>query len=107
MALTLLGTIISTPDHRRAVVDIGLKAASIDGGVPVVKGIEGIEYRSGGDEHGILLLKDAGRGVELGEKLEFYPGHGDTTINLHGSYYAIRQGRLEAIWPVAARGRFQ
>ena len=107
MALTLLGTVISTPDSRWAVVDIGLKAASIDGGVPVLRGLEGIEYRPGGDEHGILLFKDVGREVRLGEKLEFYPGHGDTTINLHDDYYAIRQGKLEAIWPVAARGRFQ
>jgi 3-hydroxy-D-aspartate aldolase len=40
-----------------------------------------------------------------GDKLELLPTHGDTTINLHDRYFALRQGRLEAIWPIAARGR--
>jgi D-serine deaminase-like pyridoxal phosphate-dependent protein len=40
-----------------------------------------------------------------GDLLEFIPGHGCTTVNLHDHLYAMRAGRLEAIWPVAARGK--
>ncbi len=40
-----------------------------------------------------------------GDVIEFIPGHGCTTVNLHEHLYAVRQGRLEEIWSVAARGK--
>jgi 3-hydroxy-D-aspartate aldolase len=40
----------------------------------------------------------------LGEKLMLIPGHCDPTINLHDWYVGIRNGRVEALWPVSARG---
>ena len=40
-----------------------------------------------------------------GDLLEFIPGHGCTTVNLHDHLYAVRDGRLEAIWEIAGRGR--
>jgi D-serine deaminase-like pyridoxal phosphate-dependent protein len=43
----------------------------------------------------------------VGDRIEFIPSHIDTTINLHDYYYACRNGKLEAIWPVAARGKVQ
>jgi len=33
------------------------------------------------------------------------PNHGCTTINLHDEYHVIRRGVLEAVWPIAARGK--
>ena len=41
----------------------------------------------------------------LGAQIEIIPNHGCTTINLHDNYHVIRNGRLEAIWPIAARGK--
>jgi D-serine deaminase-like pyridoxal phosphate-dependent protein len=35
------------------------------------------------------------------------PSHIDTTVNLHDVMYAHRNGNVEAIWPVAARGKVQ
>jgi D-serine deaminase-like pyridoxal phosphate-dependent protein len=43
----------------------------------------------------------------VGDRIEFIPSPIDTTINLHDYYYAYRNGKLEAIWPVAARGKVQ
>jgi D-serine deaminase-like pyridoxal phosphate-dependent protein len=45
--------------------------------------------------------------LEVGDRVELIPSHIDTTINLHDYYYAHRNGTLEAIWPVAARGKVQ
>src|SRR5579884_724295 len=109
-ALTILSTVISrAPD--RAVVDAGLKSLSIDSGMPEAKNLPGVRYRPGGDEHGILtwgenvaLPPDA---LSVGSRIEFIPGHIDTTINLHDTYYAYRQGKIAAIWPVSARGKVQ
>jgi len=111
-ALTVLTTVISRADERRAaVIDAGLKSLSIDSGMPELKsGGQGkVSYRPGGDEHGILEW-EAGQDAPLlaiGERVEMIPSHIDTTVNLHDFYYAHRAGVIEAIWPVAARGKVQ
>src|SRR5260370_12283574 len=97
--------------HQRAVVGAGLKSLSIDRGMPEPKGLPGVKYRPGGDEHGILTWDESTESpsvkLEVGDRIEFIPSHIDTTINLHDYYYAYRNGKLEAIWPVAARGKVQ
>ncbi|HZU70324.1 MAG TPA: DSD1 family PLP-dependent enzyme [Ktedonobacteraceae bacterium] len=110
-ALTILSTVISRPTSNRAVVDAGLKSLSIDSGMPEPRGLPGVMYHPGGDEHGILTWNSnttpANQQPQVGDRIAFIPSHIDTTINLHDYYYAFRDGRLEAIWPVAARGKVQ
>lgn len=109
-ALTILSTVVSRPASDRAVVDAGLKSLSIDSGMPEPKGSPGITYRPGGDEHGILTWDSsvpANLQPQVGDRIAFIPSHIDTTINLHDYYYAYRDGKLEAIWQIAARGKVQ
>ena len=40
----------------------------------------------------------------LGEKMLLLPGHCDPTINLYDWYVCVRNGRVEALWPITARG---
>ena len=103
--LSVYTTIISHPVEGRAISDGGNKALSTDEGPAVPVGLIGAEYRPGGDEYGILDLKDSNRPLNVGDKLEFTPGHCDTTVNLHNDYYVIRKGIVEAIWRIEARGR--
>ena len=104
-SLSVYTTIISHPVEGRAISDGGNKALSADEGPPVPVGLIGAEYRPGGDEYGILDLRDSNLPLNVGDKLEFIPGHCDTTVNLHNHYYAIRKGVVEAIWRIEARGR--
>jgi D-serine deaminase-like pyridoxal phosphate-dependent protein len=108
-ALTVLATVISRPTLTRAVVDAGLKSLSIDSGMPEPRGLPGIAYQPGGDEHGILTWekRSAGPPLEVGDRIELIPSHIDTTVNLHDYYYAYRDGRLETIWSIEARGKVQ
>jgi len=106
-ALTVLTTVMSTPTRNRLIVDAGYKAASTDSGMPIVKDVEGYEYSPAGDEHGILTPKEPSRELKIGEKLELYPSHCDTTINLYDRYYGVRDGKVEIIWPITARGKSQ
>ena len=110
-ALTILSTVISRPTAERAVVDAGLKSLSIDSGMPEPRGLAGVTYRPGGDEHGILTWHEGtqtpSERLDVGERIAFIPSHIDTTINLHDTYYAFRSGKLEAIWSVATRGKVQ
>ena len=49
-------TVMSRPVPDRAVVDAGLKASSVDSGMPRVAELEGAEYVKASDEHGVLKL---------------------------------------------------
>lgn len=103
-SLSVLTTVVSRAKGR-AITDGGNKALSTDESMPVPKGVTGVDYRPGGDEHGILALRNPNRALEVGEKVEFLPGHCDTTVNLHNVFFAVRKGIVEAVWPVEARGR--
>ena len=106
MALTVVATVVSVPTTDRAMVDAGLKAFSTDKPFPP-EAVErpGIAYDFAGDEHGRLTITDASRAPRLGERIEFFPPHCDPTFNLYDRVHALRRDRVEAIWPIAARGR--
>jgi D-serine deaminase-like pyridoxal phosphate-dependent protein len=106
-ALTILSTVISHTRKRQAIIDAGLKSLSTDSGFAEPKDWPGVRYRPGGDEHGILEWDEGVAGPGLGDQVEMIPSHIDTTVNLHDNYYAIRRGKIEAIWPVATRGKVQ
>jgi len=99
-SLFVLTTVMSrAPD--RAIVDAGLKASSIDSGMPGVWQRDGLYYTKASDEHGWI----EGRPLPaLGEKLQLVPGHCDPTINLYDWYVCVRRGVVEALWPITARG---
>jgi D-serine deaminase-like pyridoxal phosphate-dependent protein len=96
-------TVMSRAAPGRAVVDAGLKASSIDSGMPRVAANDGVEYVKASDEHGVLELNGA-PGYAIGDKLKLIPGHCDPTVNLYDHFVCIRNGRVEALWPIAARG---
>jgi D-serine deaminase-like pyridoxal phosphate-dependent protein len=102
-SLFVWATVMSKPSAAHAVVDAGLKASSVDSGMPRVWEVEGAEYLKASDEHGVLKLAPGAR-VALGDKLRLIPGHCDPTVNLYDDLVCVRGGKVEAVWPVAARG---
>ena len=99
-ALFVLSTVMSRPSAEVAIVDAGLKASSVDSGMPGVWQKE-LRYTHASDEHGWLEGKNP---PALGDKLLLVPGHCDPTINLYDWYVCVRRGRVEALWPITARG---
>jgi D-serine deaminase-like pyridoxal phosphate-dependent protein len=104
-SLSVMTTVISRPSKGRAITDGGNKALSSDAGLAMPKDARGIQFQPGGDEHGILLIKDPSRDFKVGDQVEFIPSHCDTTVNLHNVFYAVRKGNVDAVWPIVARGR--
>lgn len=104
LSLFVLATVMSRPAASRAVVDAGLKAFSVDSGLPLVHGRPDIVYTRAMDGHGVLEPTPGARLPALGEKLLLVPGHCDPTVNLYDWYVAVRGGRVEALWPITARG---
>jgi D-serine deaminase-like pyridoxal phosphate-dependent protein len=103
-SLFVYTTVMSRATEQRAVVDAGMKALSVDSGMPTVWGIEAAEYVGASDEHGTLQLATAAQSIRLGDKLRLVPGHCDPTVNLHDWYVGIRGDRVETLWPITARG---
>lgn len=104
-SLSVYTTVISHPSKGRAITDGGNKALSTDESMPVPKGLTGVDYHPGGDEYGIISLKQPNRELNVGDKVDFIPGHCDTTVNLHNFFFGIRKGVVEAVWPIEGRGR--
>jgi 3-hydroxy-D-aspartate aldolase len=103
-SLFVYATVMSRPTKDRAVLDAGLKAVSVDSGMPLVAGMPDVEYLRASDEHGKLSLHDPARALPLGSKVRLLPGHCDPTVNLYDWYVCYRNGRVEALWPITARG---
>jgi D-serine deaminase-like pyridoxal phosphate-dependent protein len=103
-ALFVLATVMSRPAEDRAIVDAGLKASSVDSGLPQVWSRKGLIYRGASDEHGSIDIAPGAQAPALGEKLYLVPGHCDPTVNLYDWYVCVRGGRVEALWPITARG---
>ena len=103
-SLFVLATVMSAPRHGLAVLDAGHKAVSIDSGMPTLWQHPDIRYVSASDEHGKLEYGPETSAVKLGEKLRLVPGHCDPTVDRFDWYVGVRGGRVECLWPVAARG---
>jgi len=103
-ALFVLATVMSRPTPERAVLDAGLKASSVDSGLPTVWQRPGLRYARASDEHGVLEIDAGALAPALGEKLLLVPGHCDPTVNLYDWYVCVHRGAVEALWPIAARG---
>jgi D-serine deaminase-like pyridoxal phosphate-dependent protein len=103
-SLFVLASVISTPTADRAIVDAGLKSYSGEKGSPWVHGLEDVQLTNISDEHGKLVLGPKAKPLKLGDKVWLIPGHCDPTVNLHDWYVGVRHGRVEALWPISARG---
>lgn len=103
-ALFVLATVMSAPKRGLAVLDAGHKAVAVDSGLPLVWQRPDIRYVSASDEHGKLDVGSETTMPALGEKLRLVPGHCDPTVDRYDWYVGVRGGRVECVWPVAARG---
>jgi 3-hydroxy-D-aspartate aldolase len=102
-ALFILTSVMSHAKADKAICDAGLKAQSVDSGLPVIFGRDDVKYVKCSDEHGVISDPDGV--LKINEKLRLVPGHCDPTCNVHDWYVGVRNRKVEAIWPVSARGK--
>lgn len=102
-ALFILTSVMSHAKADKAICDAGLKAQSVDSGLPVVFGRTDVKYVKCSDEHGVI--EDPQGVLKINEKLRLVPGHCDPTCNVHDWYVGVRGGKVEVVWPVSARGK--
>ncbi len=107
-SLFIYATVMSRVTDDRAILDAGLKALSVDSGMPRMCDLPGVEFVGASDEHGKLAIDKSvvgsNRDLKVGDKVRVIPGHVDPTVNLYDWYVGIRNGKVESLWPITARG---
>ncbi len=110
-ALCVHVTVISAPERGRAVIDAGSKTFTSDRIDPAVGAGYGhvLEYPAAvitalSEEHGVVDVSRCELPPRVGERLRVVPNHVCPVSNLVDDVIAQRGGRIEAIWPVWARG---
>lgn len=103
-SLFVLSTVMSAAQPGVAVLDAGHKAVAIDSGMPLVWQRPDLSYVGASDEHGKLSVPQGSVKPIVGEKLRLVPGHCDPTVDRFDWFVGVRRGRVECLWPVAARG---
>ena len=106
-SLTILTTVTSRPTPTRVILDAGRKTMSIDTAIPRPLDVPAVREVRLSAEHAQLELEAPSDWPRVGDRVEFIPGYTDTTVHLHEEIVALRQGRIEAIWKVAGRGRIK
>jgi D-serine deaminase-like pyridoxal phosphate-dependent protein len=104
-ALTLLATVTSRPTPSRVILDAGKKALSGDAAMPQPLGLGAIRQLRLSAEHATIELVEPAEAPRVGDRVAMIVGYSDTTVHLHETMVGVRGGRVEQLWPIAARGR--
>lgn len=103
-SLFVLSTVMSVPAPERVILDAGLKSTTAECGPPAVFGVDGLTYAAINDEHGVVSVAPGAQAPALGDVLKLVPSHVDPTFNLHDGLVVVRDGVVQDIWEIAARG---
>ena len=107
-AMRVRATVVSRPTETRAVIDAGTKVLTSD--LYSVTGYGHIvEYPEAtipnlSEEHGIVNLAACRQRPAVGEVVHVIPNHCCVVSNMVDEVYGVRGERVDAVWPVAARG---
>jgi D-serine deaminase-like pyridoxal phosphate-dependent protein len=111
-ALTVLATVIGVHSDRRVILDAGMKSLASD--CPFadktfgeVLHKPGWTFVGASEEHGMIQLNHGGETPRVGDRVQIVPNHACTCVNMHDTMVVHRDSIIEAVWPVAARGRIQ
>ncbi|MEZ4502348.1 MAG: DSD1 family PLP-dependent enzyme [Dehalococcoidia bacterium] len=111
-ALFLEIQVISAPRLGQAIGDAGWKASGRHTGLPAVWDSDlaqldsSIEVTGLSAEHTHLRLAE-GVTLEPGQRLLLVPHYSDSTVLLHRTMYAVRNGVVEDVWPISGAGMLQ
>jgi D-serine deaminase-like pyridoxal phosphate-dependent protein len=104
-ALSVLTTVMSRPTPDKVVTDAGMQSLADHYGTPAVQDHSELALVYLSEEHGVWTSESSG--LEPGDQVRVFPGHCCATGNMHDAVYAVRNGVVEEVWAVTARGRSQ
>jgi D-serine deaminase-like pyridoxal phosphate-dependent protein len=106
-AALVLTRVVSQPRAGIVTCDAGHKAVSADAGVPtcVVVGRRELTPLSPSEEHLPMTVEEGAAGPHVGEALYLLPRHVCPTVNNFDFALLVRDGEIESVEKVSARGR--
>jgi D-serine deaminase-like pyridoxal phosphate-dependent protein len=106
-AVMVLARVVSRPRAGMVTCDAGHKAVSADAGVPtcVLVGHSELTPLSPSEEHLPMSVKEGAEGPQVGEALYLLPRHVCPTVNNFDCALLVRNGEIESVEKVSARGR--
>lgn len=108
-AMHVRATVVSRPTEERAIIDAGSKVLTRE--QYTVKDFgRVVEYPDAAvanvsEEHGMVDLSRSKTKPKVGEVISVIPNHCCVVSNMVDEVYGLRDGEVEVVWPVAARGR--
>ena len=108
-AMHVRATVVSRPTDNRAVIDAGSKVLTRE-----QYGLAGfgrvVEYPDAtvanlSEEHGMIDLSRSAAKPRVGEVINIIPNHCCVVSNMVDEIHGVRDGVVEVVWPVAARGK--
>ena len=99
----VLTTVISTPRTGTAIGDAGLKSIAALRGLPAVEGRPGVSVESM-DANRVVFRLNEGAELRIGDQLLLLPSQQDATVSRWDSFVGVRNGRVEVVWDIQARG---
>jgi D-serine deaminase-like pyridoxal phosphate-dependent protein len=104
-ALFIKVTVTSRPTPDRILFDAGRKTIDPSNLSPEVVDLEHVAGIALSAEHGTIRLDAPNDTVKVGDTLMLRVGYSDQAVHLHEQIFAVRDGKVVAIWPTLARGR--
>jgi D-serine deaminase-like pyridoxal phosphate-dependent protein len=108
-AMRVRATVVSRPTDTRAILDAGSKVLTSD--LYFMKGYGHVmEYPEAAitalsEEHGTIDLSACAERPKVGDIVHVVPNHCCVVTNMVDEIYGVRNGAVEVVWPVAARGK--
>lgn len=108
-AMHVRATVVSRPTEDRAIVDAGSKVLTreryyVENFGRVVEYPDAV-VKNLSEEHGMIDLSASATKPRVGEVVNIIPNHACVVTNMVDELYGLRDGRVEVVWPVAARGK--
>lgn len=106
-AVMVLSRVVSSPHSGMITCDAGHKTVSADAGVPtcVVVGHPELTPASPSEEHLPMTISSDGSAPNVGDELFLLPRHICPTVNNFDCALLVRDGKVESVEKVSARGR--
>ena len=100
----VLSTVVSRPDGNTAIGDVGYRALAAPNGVlPSVENEPGVSVESLAPDH-IVLKSDGQMPLNVGDQFLLLSAQQDILVNRWDQFIGIRNGVVEDVWPILARG---
>lgn len=108
-AMHILTTVVSAPRIGSVIVDAGLKTLCSDGcpyreGYGMNRDDHSIYIAELCEEHGIVKMPPEKK-LNVGDRIQILPNHCCATTNMHDELYGVRNGVVERMIKVDARGK--